>query len=47
MTQKNELNALVDKYILYIDIKPETKLGYRRILSEFLKYVEYFARPTS
>ena len=40
MTQKNELNALVDKYILYIDIKPETKLGYRRILSEFLKYVD-------
>ena len=40
MTQKDELNVLVDKYITYIDIKPETKLGYRRILNEFLKYAE-------
>lgn len=40
MTQKEKLKSKFDEYIEYIDIKEESKLGYKRILNEFEKYVD-------
>src|SRR5690554_3231097 len=40
MTQKENLKTKFDEYIEYIDIKEESKIGYKRILNEFKKYVD-------
>lgn len=39
MEKRRKLNDLINEYINYIDIKPETKRGYKKILEEYSTYI--------
>lgn len=39
MLKKEEFGDLVDRYIMYLDVKSQTKQVYHKILREFTKYV--------
>ncbi len=40
MNTQESLRHRVERYINFIDVKPDTKVGYRKILLEYVSYID-------